>query len=141
MEGETPLSISSPPCQGSREFRSKESVDSHPEYASLIDDAGQRIAKAVSYGDIERRMRFPDAKLDLRVRDGALVITTDKFAQAVTLRGDTNGNAFGWSFEDNHFDLMPGEIKTVRVLGEHSRGRVTAKAWYSAHVTTVDWKR
>jgi len=59
----------------------------------------------------------------------------------VTLEGDADGDAFGWLFEDNCFDLMPGEEKTVRVLGDHAQGRVTVKAWYSPHVTTINWKR
>ena len=37
--------------------------------------------------------------------------------------------------------LMPGETRTVRILGKHAEGRVTAKAWYSRHVTTIEWVR
>jgi len=59
----------------------------------------------------------------------------------VTLEGDASGDAFGWFFEDNYFDLMPGEVKVVRVLGSHTQGRVTAKAWYSPHVTAVDFRQ
>ena len=50
-------------------------------------------------------------------------------------------DAFGWFFEDNYFDLLPGESKVVKILGTHSAGRITAKAWYSPHATTVDWQR
>jgi hypothetical protein len=113
----------------------------HILYATLENEAGEQIANAFSYGDIERRMRFPEAKLEVRVQDGSLVITTDKFARAVTLAGDADGNEFGWFFEDNYFDLMPGESKTVRVLGEHRRGTVTAKAWYSPWSAQIEWQR
>jgi beta-galactosidase/beta-glucuronidase len=113
----------------------------HILYATLTDSSGQVIAAANCLGDIERRMRFPDAKLDVQVRDGALIITSDKFARTVTLEGDDEGDAFGWFFEDNYFDLMPGETKTVRILGEHQRGQVTAKAWYSPHATRIHWRR
>lgn len=113
----------------------------HILHAALVDDSDRRIASAFSYGDIERRMRFPDAKLDVTVVDGVLKIRSDKFARAVTITGDADGDPFGWYFEDNYFDLMPGETKTVRILGKHTEGRVTAKAWYSPHVTTVEWAR
>jgi hypothetical protein len=68
-----------------------------------------------------------------------LVLTTDRFARSVVLEGDAGGDAFGWLFEDNWFDLLPGENKVVRVLGRHKQGRITARAWYSPHVTAVDW--
>ncbi len=79
--------------------------------------------------------------MDVRIENGALRITTDKFARAVHLEGDADGNPFGWFFEDNYFDLLPGEEKVVRVLGTHRRGRITAKPWYSPHTTAVNWQR
>lgn len=113
----------------------------HVLYASLTDKRGRVIATANCLGDIERGITFPDAKLDVQVRDGAMVITSDKYAHCVTLQGDADGDAFGWFFEDNYFDLMPGEQKIVRVLGRHNQGRITAKAWYSPHAATVQWQR
>ncbi len=113
----------------------------HVLYASLTDRRGRVIATANCLGDIERGISFPDAKLDVQVRDGAMVITSDKYAHCVTLQGDADGDAFGWFFEDNYFDLMPGEQKIVRVLGRHNQGRITAKAWYSPHAATVQWQR
>ena len=75
------------------------------------------IARANALADIERQITFPEARLDVQVRDGALVITTDRFARAVVLEGNADGDEFGWLFEDNWFDLLPGETKIVRVLG------------------------
>jgi hypothetical protein len=66
---------------------------------------------------------------------------TDRFARSIVLEGDDEGDEFGWLFEDNWFDLVPGERRAVRVLGRHERGRITARAWYSPHRTTVDWQR
>ena len=52
-----------------------------------------------------------------------------------------DGEELGWMFEDNRFDLLPGEEKRVRVLGEHDRGTVCARPWCSPHTTRVDWRR
>ena len=113
----------------------------HILFATLTDASGHVLARANALADIERRLTFPDARLDVQVRNGDLVLTTDKFARCITLEGDADGDPFGWFFEDNYFDLLPGETKVVRILGHHSEGRVTAKAWYSPHAATVDWKR
>ena len=58
----------------------------------------------------------------MRVEAGALVITTDMFARAVELSGDASGDDFGWLFDDNWFDLLPGERKVVRIFGKHDCG-------------------
>ncbi len=121
---------------GIRAFRRE-----HILFATLTDSSGKVLARTNALADIERRLAFPDAKLDVKVVDGALEITTDKFARAVTLEGDAAGDAFGWFFEDNYFDLLPGEKKVVRILGDHAKGRINAKAWYSPHTATVDWQR
>jgi len=113
----------------------------HVLYAALMDASGQVIARAHCLADIERNVTFPDARLNVKVQDGALVIRSDKYARSVTLEGNAKGDAFGWFFEDNYFDLMPGEERTVHVLGKHARGRITARAWYSPHTTSVEWNR
>ena len=46
------------------------------------DKSGTVLARANAFADIERRLAFPDAKLDVKVENGVLVITTDKFARA-----------------------------------------------------------
>ncbi|MFC1765268.1 glycoside hydrolase family 2 protein [Planctomycetota bacterium] len=121
---------------GIRAFRKE-----HILFATLTDKSGRVLARANAFADIERRLAFPEAKLDVKVQEGALVISTDKFARSIQLTGDANGNPFGWCFEDNYFDLLPGETKIVRILGDHAEGRVTARAWYSPHAETVMWKQ
>jgi hypothetical protein len=120
---------------GIRAFRKE-----HILFATFTDGSGTVLARVNAFADIERRHTFPEAKLDVRVANGALVITTDKFARAVTLDGDGGGDAFGWFFEDNYFDLLPGEERMVRILGDHAKGRISAKGWYSPRSTTVDWQ-
>jgi hypothetical protein len=113
----------------------------HILYACLCDAEGRGIARANALADIERRITFPQARLDVQIQEsGALAITTDRFARSVVLEGDAGGDAFGWLFEDNWFDLLPGETKVVRVLGRHKQGRISARAWYSPHVAAVDWQ-
>ena len=120
---------------GIRAFRKE-----HVLFAELKDKEGNVIARTNALADIERRCNFPDAKLEVKVLNNALEITTDKFARNINLEGNADGDKFGWMFEDNYFDLLPGEKKVVRILGKHQKGKITAKAWYSSHSSTTDWK-
>lgn len=121
---------------GIRAFRKE-----HLLFATLTGNSGHVLARTNAFADIERRLTFPEAKVNVQLQRGALVLTTDKFARCVTLSGDAQGDAFGWFFEDNYFDLLPGESKVVRILGQHAEGHITAKPWHSPHPTTVEWKR
>jgi beta-mannosidase len=109
--------------------------------AQLISAGGQLLADAQTLLDIERRVSFPAARLEVRVQpDGSLALSADRFARTVCLTGDAAGEELGWHFEDNYFDLLPGETKIVRVLGRHGSGHITARPWHSPHATTIDWK-
>lgn len=121
---------------GIRAFRKE-----HILFATLTDQNNRVIARANALADIERRCIFPDARLEIRIENNDLIITTDKFARNINLEGDANGDHFGWFFEDNYFDLLPGEVKTVRILGKHTKGKISAKGWYSPHLATVDWQK
>jgi hypothetical protein len=121
---------------GIRAFRKE-----HILFAEWKDSDGKVIARTNALADIERRCIFPDAKLDVKVENNSLVITTDKFARNINLIGNADGDKSGWFFEDNYFDLLPGERKVVRILGKHTKGLITAKPWYSPHATTIDWQR
>jgi hypothetical protein len=113
----------------------------HILFAILSDESDMVLARANAFADIERRLTFPEAELDVKVDNGLLSITTDKFARAVHLEGDANSDSFGWFFEDNDVDLLPGEINTVRIPGHHMQGRITAQAWYSPRRSTLNWQR
>lgn len=109
--------------------------------ATLTAGDGRELARTVALADIERNVAFPAAKLQLRpCPDGSLELTTDKFARSIELSGDDAGDEFGWFFDDNYFDLLPGETKVVRMLGNHRAGRISARPWYSPHSTTLDWR-
>lgn len=113
----------------------------HILYAKLTGKDGKIIASTNAYADIERHITFPDARLIIKVINEALEITSDRFAHCVTLSGNDNGEEDGWFFEDNYFDMMPGETKTVRILGHNRKGTVTAKPWYSSIETKVVFNR
>jgi len=121
---------------GIRAFRKE-----HILFAELKNEQGKVIARTNALADIERRCIFPDARLEVKVENSDLVITTDKFARNINLEGDAGGNRSGWFFEDNYFDIFPGEKKVVRILGSHTRGSITAKPWYSSNSTTIKWER
>ena len=120
---------------GIRAFRKE-----HVLFAEFKDQEGKVIARTNALSDIERRCVFPDARLDVTIKGNALIITTDKFARNINLEGNANGEKLGWFFEDNYFDLFPGETKVVRILGRHKKGIIRAKPWYSEFVTRVNWE-
>lgn len=103
--------------------------------ACLKDGEGNVIGSANNFADIERHLVFPQAQLSLSCKDNILSVSTDRFARCVELLGSDDGDEFGWRFEDNYFDLFPGEVKQIRMGGRHSNGIVTAKAAYSPHVS------
>jgi hypothetical protein len=110
--------------------------------ASFKDAAGNSLANTLALMNIERRCTFPLAKLDVQRNDeGALVITTDSFARTICLSGSAEGEELGWFFEDNYFDLLPGQTKIVRILGKHNQGTITARPWYSPHTAKIEWRR
>ncbi len=108
-------------------------------FAYAVDESGNRIAEAIDYCEMERRMRFPkDARIHMEMVDGGIRITTDKYARSIELLGvGDDGDAFGWVFDDNYFDLIPGDVKTVTLLRGKSSGTITAKAYYSDHTTQL----
>lgn len=86
----------------------------------------------VDYVDIERHLIFSeDASIELDINDGDLILACNKFARSVELIGDEDGDRFGWMFEDNYFDLVPGEVKRIKILGRHKKGTIHAKPYYS----------
>ncbi len=98
-------------------------------YARAFDGAGNPAAESVDYADIERHLRFPeDGQITLWQEGEDLLLRADRYIRSVELLAE--GDAFGWLFEDNYFDLLPGWIKRVRVLSHPGDGAVTAKGYY-----------
>ena len=101
-------------------------------YASIKSYDGKVSSEDFQFVKPERKLQFPEAKLTMqKIEDRMFEVKSDRFARCVELRGEMNGDSFGWHFEDNYFDLMPGQKKAIRIFGKHSKGKITAKAYYS----------
>ncbi|TDF98034.1 glycoside hydrolase family 2 protein [Paenibacillus piri] len=110
-------------------------------FACLIDSEGGVIARTNDFVDIEKKLRFPEARLHMDINGDIVTLTTDTFARSIELSGDHEGDEFGWLFEDNYFDLLPREVKRVKIMGKHSKGTIRAKAYYSPHITEGGFER
>jgi len=75
--------------------------------------------------------------LTLKELEGALELLTARLARRVEISGNIDGDEFGWGFEDNFFNLLPGQTKQVKILGKHRFGTVSAKPFSSYHVATI----
>lgn len=110
--------------------------------ARVTDENGQLLAENVDYVDIERHLDFPqETGLKIWQEGDGLVLTAQRFARCVELTGEEDGDEFGWLFEDNYFDLVPGTEKKIRILGRHDQGIIRAKAYHDEEETTVTWRR
>ena len=84
----------------------------------------------------ERYLHLPQAHLTARLADGRIEIATDAFARQVTLEFD---GVTGAVFEDNFFDLIPGQKRTIAVLKAAGGAALTVRA-LNAEPVTIPWK-
>ena len=91
---------------------------------------GDVCCSGVDYVDIERHLRYKEANLDVRLDGNYLVLKTDAFIRCVEIKGQSGEEEFGWLFSDNYFDLMPGEEKRVKILGNKDSGQLRIKGHY-----------
>lgn len=99
--------------------------------AEALDRTGTILAENTDYTEIERALNFPrKGNLKAEIQGDELVLYTDTFARSVELTGEEDGDEFGWLFEDNYFDLIPGKEKRVRVRGRHSKGIIHIQPYY-----------
>ena len=61
----------------------------------------------------------------------------ERYARCVSLYGD----GFEPLFDDNFFDLLPGETKCIRVLPSLSSGVIYAETAYDQTVVSCQWKK
>jgi hypothetical protein len=97
--------------------------------------------------NIERHIRFPsDGKISAHIEGTELVLESTKYERSVEILGNaaeisaennTTDGEFGWLFEDNYFDLIPGQIKRVKIETKHREGIISIKGYYSDHETNI----
>ncbi len=97
--------------------------------ATLTDASGNMLTQTSFVVAPEVACLISDPELSARVDGEEVWISCKRYARRVTLHGvDSDGNPFGHHFDDNYFDLVPGEQKCVRML-KHVDGcqvRITA---------------
>ncbi len=108
-------------------------------YARLMDRSGKDVYTCIDYVDIERHLPFQEPELTAEIHGDVLSVSALHFARCVEITGECDGDLFGWLFEDNYFDLMPGTVKRVRILGRHRRGTIRVKAQYSEKICEVTY--
>jgi hypothetical protein len=107
-------------------------------HAVLLDLGDKVIDEDFQYIKPERKLTFPEAKITLEKTGEKMIrITTDRFARCVELSGDWQGDNFGWHFEDNYFDLMPGQSRYISYFGKFTHGTISARAFYSPHKSSL----
>jgi hypothetical protein len=111
-------------------------------HAYAVTNEGELLAETFDYVDIERHMRFPtDGTISLDTDNGDLLLCSNRYERSVELLGDDKGDEFGWLFDDNYFDLIPGRVKRVKILGNHNQGTITAKGYYSDNSSKIAYRR
>jgi beta-mannosidase len=77
--------------------------------------AGEPVSRNLTYLVPTRQIKLPAAKVNAEVTkdgDGVVIkLTTDNLARSVRLVSGDNEAVF----EDNYFDVLPGETRTIRV--------------------------
>lgn len=109
-------------------------------YAELTNKDGKCIQQCIDFVDIERHLKFPDAKLKVTVEGDELVIESNHLVRCIEILGKNKENKFGWLFSDNYFDLMPGRPRRIRVVAG-DEGQLSVKGHYMKEVQTVEYKR
>ena len=110
-------------------------------FARLMDKAGKDIYTCIDYVDIERHLPFKEPEISVTIEGDQLSISSAHFARCVEITGNCDGDRFGWLFEDNYFDLLPGMTKHVRILGRRDHGMISVKAPYTEEVKQVSFCR
>lgn len=99
-------------------------------FAVLDREDGEEALVCIDYVDIERHLKFPEPNLKLELCGDELVITAERFARCIQITGEQEGDKFGWLFTDNYFDMLPGQRKRVKILGNKEYGALYIKSQY-----------
>lgn len=110
-------------------------------YIKYILQKNEETGTWIEYADIERNLNFPqDSGLEIHQEGSYILVESRRFARCVELIGNDSGDKFGWIFEDNYFDLIPGEVKKVQVMGRHKQGIIEARGAYDEKAAVCEYK-
>lgn len=107
-------------------------------HACLKEESGKALFTTTAFLKHENMLPFPDAILILTVDGDSITVRTDRFARCVELSAGEDGEAFGWVFGDNFFNLLPFETKRVGIVRKGEGNCIRAKAQYSSTFTVCD---
>jgi len=79
----------------------------------------------------EKFLNLPDAEIQIEKTSDGIILKSDKFVKEVAL---TIPNSSGAVFDDNYFNLLPGEVKNVRILDSSKGTIIKAKGVNSSEV-------
>ncbi len=114
----------------------------HVVYARAISDTGEVLGTSLDVLEIERHMEYPmKTGLSLIQEGDMLVVCCEAFARCVEITAGDDGAAFGWLFEDNYFDLLPGMEKRIRILSGQRQGMIMAKSVYDENPAVLWYQR
>ncbi len=83
----------------------------------------------------ERYLHLPEAHVKVRQENNRLEVTTDVFARQVTLQFE---GVSGAAFEDNFFDLPPGQKRTIAIVTAAGSRRLIVCA-VNAEPVALSW--
>lgn len=110
--------------------------------ARAYGEHGELLGTSIDCAEIERNMNYPqDTGLEIWQEGQYVMVKSQRFARCVELTGNCQGDEFGWIFEDNYFDLLPGQVKKIAVKGRHLCGQITARAAYDKHPAVCDFRQ
>lgn len=97
--------------------------------ARLVDLSGTVLQETTFVVAPEFQCARQDPRLRARWTGHAVHLETETFARRVSLSArDADGGAFGWDFEDNYFDLLPGRSREISLLHVPKSGTITIRA-------------
>lgn len=82
----------------------------------------------------EKFLLLPDAKIQIEKAADGIILKSDKFVKEVAL---VIPNSTGAVFDDNYFNLLPGEAKHVKILDAANGTTVKAKGVNSAEAEVL----
>lgn len=106
----------------------------------VLDKRRTLLAETIQPLDIERRLPYPQQvglSMIASADTDTLLLRCEHYARCVSLHGD----GFDTLFDDNFFDLLPGETKCIRVLRSPSSGVIYAETAYDQTIVSCQWDK